>query len=262
MRVAVAPSWRGAVGISIALHGAIALAAVLPVVKMPPPPGSPMVVSLAFAPAEAGAGSEPANEVLPTSTTQAPPPDAAMAAEAPEMPVAALPEPAEAALPEPAAAPPVRMPTPPPRPAPPRPVARPHPPAQPGIRPVPAGAGGAEAAATMAASAAAIAPSAAMAATTPPLPILVTAPRYRLRPTPPAYPPRAVELGLTGTVLVRARVTPDGSTEETRLWRSSGHPLLDYAALSAVRRWAFEPASVEGRRVEAWVEVPVHFRLN
>jgi protein TonB len=92
--------------------------------------------------------------------------------------------------------------------------------------------------------------------------VLITAPRYRRPPTPPVYPPRAVEFGITGTVLVRARVTPDGSTEETRLWRSSGHALLDAAAMAAVRRWAFEPASVEGRRVEAWVEVPVHFRLH
>lgn len=117
-----------------------------------------------------------------------------------------------------------------------------------------------------AASATAIEPTtalgAAMVAANPPSPILVTAPRFRLPPTPPAYPPRAIEFGITGTVLVRARVSPDGSTEETRLWRSSGHALLDAAALAAVRRWAFEPASVQGRRVEAWVEVPVHFHLN
>jgi protein TonB len=93
-------------------------------------------------------------------------------------------------------------------------------------------------------------------------PVLVTAPRYRRPPAPPVYPPRAVEFGLTGTVLVRARVGPDGTTAETRLWRSSGHALLDAAAIAAVRRWEFEAASVEGRRVEAWVEVPVHFRLN
>jgi protein TonB len=96
----------------------------------------------------------------------------------------------------------------------------------------------------------------------PPGPILVTAPRYRSPPAPPVYPPRAVEFGLTGTVLIRARVGADGSTEEIRLWRTSGHALLDAAALAAVRRWAFEPASQDGRRVEAWVEVPVHFRLN
>lgn len=93
-------------------------------------------------------------------------------------------------------------------------------------------------------------------------PLLVTAPRYRRTPAPPQYPSRALDLGITGTVLVRARVAPGGETEETRVWRSSGHPMLDAAALAAVRRWAFEPASIGGRQVESWVEVPVHFRLN
>jgi protein TonB len=93
-------------------------------------------------------------------------------------------------------------------------------------------------------------------------PILVTEPRYRRPPLPPVYPPRALDLGLTGTVLVRALVSVAGDTQEARIWRSSGHPLLDAAALAAVRRWAFEPALVGDRRVEAWVEVPVHFRLN
>jgi protein TonB len=93
-------------------------------------------------------------------------------------------------------------------------------------------------------------------------PILVTAPRYRRPPRPPDYPPHALDLGLTGTVLVRALVSPEGDTRETRIWRSSGHPSLDAAAVAAVRRWAFEPARTGGRPVPAWVEVPVHFRLN
>jgi protein TonB len=105
-------------------------------------------------------------------------------------------------------------------------------------------------------------PTLASAAAVPQGPVLVTAPRYRRPPTPPAYPPRAVELGLTGTTVIRARVTTSGETEEIRIWRSSGQALLDAAAVAAVRRWAFEPASIDGRRVEAWVEVPVHFRLN
>ena len=93
-------------------------------------------------------------------------------------------------------------------------------------------------------------------------PLVIRAPRYRRPPRPPQYPARAVDLGLTGTVMVRALVSPDGDTQETRLWRSSGHPLLDAAAVAAVRRWAFEPARHGGRAVPAWVEVPVHFRLN
>lgn len=147
-----------------------------------------------------------------------------------------------------------------------RPAARPDSPARRVTRPVAPATADREAAGPAAASAAAVAgvaaPAAAMVVANPPGPTVITAPRYRLPPAPPAYPARAVELGLTGTVLVRARVAPDGSTEETRLWRTSGHALLDAAALAAVRRWAFEPASVDGRRVEAWVEVPVHFRLN
>jgi len=93
-------------------------------------------------------------------------------------------------------------------------------------------------------------------------PILMTNPRYRRPPTPPVYPHRARELGITGTVLVRALVSPDGETKDSRVQRSSGNPLLDGAAVEAVRRWAFEPATHGGRHVEAWVEIPIHFRLQ
>lgn len=315
---AAASSRRGALGASLALHGAVAVAAVLPLLQAPtaPPSGSAVAVTLVFpgaASTDAGpvADIQPARPPEPEATdppgheppgssfpeaqdvppeTQAEvavpvevPPAAAEPARAEAKETAPLPAMAEtvpaeeAPIPPPPAAPalseppaptraPATRPSAPPRQA----AARPDPPARPAIRPGAAGAGGSEAAAPAAASAAAIAPSAAMAAASPLAPparsaegpILVTAPRYRRPPTPPAYPARAVEFGLTGTVLVRARVTPDGSTEETRLWRSSGHALLDAAAIAAVRRWAFEPASIEGRRVEAWVEVPVHFRLN
>jgi len=93
-------------------------------------------------------------------------------------------------------------------------------------------------------------------------PPLITAPRFRHPPRPPEYPPRAIELDITGTVVVRALLDPAGDPREARIHRSSGHSMLDGAALAAVRRWAFEPAARDGRRIEAWVEVPVHFRLN
>ena len=65
-----------------------------------------------------------------------------------------------------------------------------------------------------------------------------------------------------GTVIVRALVGPDGSADDIVVWRSSGYALLDAAALRAVRGWAFEPASVSGRRITAWVEVPVRFAIR
>lgn len=87
-------------------------------------------------------------------------------------------------------------------------------------------------------------------------------PRYRLPPTPPVYPPRAIELNQQGEALVRVRLDPDGSAAEILLWRGSGFALLDRAALAAVRGWQFLPAMRDGRPVAAWVEIPVRFHLR
>ncbi|MDP1963480.1 MAG: energy transducer TonB [Reyranella sp.] len=87
-------------------------------------------------------------------------------------------------------------------------------------------------------------------------------PRYRIPPKPAIYPPRAVELGQQGEVLVRVRLEPDGTAAEIRLWRSSGFSLLDRAALAAVHDWHFHPAMRGGRPVAAWVEIPVRFHLH
>ncbi len=87
-------------------------------------------------------------------------------------------------------------------------------------------------------------------------------PRFRIPPTPAVYPPRSIELGQQGEVMVRVRLQPDGSAAEIMVWRSSNFPLLDRAALTAVRGWHFLPALRDGRPVAAWVEIPVRFRLH
>lgn len=87
-------------------------------------------------------------------------------------------------------------------------------------------------------------------------------PRYRIPPKPAIYPPRAIELGQQGEVMVRVRLEPDGTAAEIRLWRSSGFGLLDRAALAAVHGWHFLPAIRGGRPVAAWVEIPVRFHLR
>lgn len=92
-------------------------------------------------------------------------------------------------------------------------------------------------------------------------PLIVQA-RYRERPTPPAYPPRAFELDQQGEVVVRARLDPHGDPQRVEVLRSSGFSLLDEAALAAVRRWRFEPARIDGRPVPAIVQVPVRFRVR
>lgn len=93
-------------------------------------------------------------------------------------------------------------------------------------------------------------------------PLVILDPAYREPPSPPSYPPRSVVLGQQGQVVVRAAIDPRGNPEDVVVWTSSGFPLLDKAAIDAVRRWRFMPASRGGAAVAAWVQVPVNFKLR
>ncbi len=83
-----------------------------------------------------------------------------------------------------------------------------------------------------------------------------------LRNTPPAYPRLARKLRQQGMVELRVRVSAEGAAAELSVARSSGVDLLDQAALKAVRHWRFAPALRGDTPVEAWVLVPVEFRLE
>jgi periplasmic protein TonB len=93
-------------------------------------------------------------------------------------------------------------------------------------------------------------------------PLVILDPAYRDPPSPPAYPPRSVMLGQQGQVVVRAAIDPRGNPEEVVVWTSSGFPLLDKAAIDAVKRWRFMPARRGSSTVAAWVQVPVNFKLR
>ena len=59
----------------------------------------------------------------------------------------------------------------------------------------------------------------------------------------PAYPDLARKMNLAGTVKVAVVVAPNGTVKEAKV--IGGHPVLAGAALDAVKKWKFEPASVE-----------------
>jgi TonB family protein len=59
----------------------------------------------------------------------------------------------------------------------------------------------------------------------------------------PTYPDLARKMNLTGTVKVAVVVAPNGTVKEAKV--VGGHPVLATAALDAVRKWRFEPASIE-----------------
>lgn len=84
---------------------------------------------------------------------------------------------------------------------------------------------------------------------------------YRRR-TPPSYPRRAYELGQQGLVLLHALVAVDGLAKQLKLKTSSGHRILDRAALAAVRKWEFEPPVQNGQKIQSWISVPVRFVIQ
>lgn len=86
-------------------------------------------------------------------------------------------------------------------------------------------------------------------------------PLYAHNPPPP-YPPLAQQRGWEGEVLLRVVVGKDGLVRQVVPDRTSGHSLLDAAALKAVRRWRFQPARRGGRPVVDEVRVPIRFKLE
>ena len=78
---------------------------------------------------------------------------------------------------------------------------------------------------------------------------------------PPIYPREAITLRLQGTVLLRLRIDKTGKVEDVEVIQSSGHRVLDQAAVNAVARWSGKPATRWGRPIESVEVLPLRFRL-
>jgi len=74
-----------------------------------------------------------------------------------------------------------------------------------------------------------------------------------------AVSPQMRTVAAEGRVVVKVLVLADGSVGRSEVASSSGHPVLDQAALSASLGWRFRPATRDGRPIDAWVIVPVRF---
>lgn len=77
----------------------------------------------------------------------------------------------------------------------------------------------------------------------------------------PVYPLELRKKGISGEVRLRFIVTADGHTDHIRV-KSSQYPDLDEAATQAVAQWIYQPAELDGKPVDVWVELPVLFTLN
>ena len=84
----------------------------------------------------------------------------------------------------------------------------------------------------------------------------IRAPR-RVHNVFPQYPAVAKATGVQGVVIIEARVDERGNVGDTRVLRSI--PLLDEAALDAVKQWKYEPTLIKGAAVPVRMTVTVNF---
>jgi len=76
----------------------------------------------------------------------------------------------------------------------------------------------------------------------------------------PLYPEVARTARVEGMVILEAVIGPDGFVRDVRVLRS--HPLLDEAAMAAVRQWRYTPTLLNGLPVPVVMTVTVTFRLQ
>jgi periplasmic protein TonB len=82
----------------------------------------------------------------------------------------------------------------------------------------------------------------------------------KIRNVQPVYPQIAQSARVQGIVIIEATIDPSGKVTDTRLLRSI--PLLDQAALDAVRQWEYEPTLLNGVAVPVIMTVTVNFTLQ
>jgi protein TonB len=69
-------------------------------------------------------------------------------------------------------------------------------------------------------------------------------------------------LGQEGVVVLRLTISRLGTIDETSILQSSGHELLDQAAIQATGRVRFKPYLVNGMARRATADIPFHFVLR
>jgi protein TonB len=82
----------------------------------------------------------------------------------------------------------------------------------------------------------------------------------KVRNVAPAYPPMARHARVEGTVILEATIDAQGRVTGVKVLR--GIPLLDDAAVDAVRQWVYSPTTLNGTPVPVVMTVTVNFRLG
>lgn len=79
---------------------------------------------------------------------------------------------------------------------------------------------------------------------------------------PPAYPQRARQAKLEGTVTMAVTIRPDGTVAEVEVLESNPPRLFDDAAVQAMQRWKFRPKIVNGKPEAQRARQTIEFSLG
>lgn len=82
----------------------------------------------------------------------------------------------------------------------------------------------------------------------------------KLQNTDPVYPKVALDGGVAGVVVIEVTIGADGSVTDARIVRSV--PLLDEAALDAVKQWKYERTIKDGVAIPVRMTVTVNFSVR
>jgi protein TonB len=85
-------------------------------------------------------------------------------------------------------------------------------------------------------------------------------PPTKVKDAAPIYPAIARSARVEGLVIIQATISPTGKVQDVKILRSI--PLLDAAAIDAVRQWEYTPTRLNGTPVAVVMTVTVNFRLQ
>ena len=85
-------------------------------------------------------------------------------------------------------------------------------------------------------------------------------PPVKLVDVRPVYPAAAREAGIEGVVILEVKIGVDGGVETARVLKSI--PVLDEAALDAVKQWKFEPTLLNGQPTSITMTTTINFAIQ
>ncbi len=83
-----------------------------------------------------------------------------------------------------------------------------------------------------------------------------------LKRVEPDYPQSAKRLRLTGKVIVRFLVDPQGRVRKASIIEAHPEGMFESCVLEAVARWVFKPGYHKGEPVATWIVVPIKFKFS